>query len=288
MVAQSGVAALAKAGQGPGAWAGPAAPRTGPGSGDGGEARTVTLLPDPEPRPIRVPVISVDDHLIEPADLFEGRMPAAMADGRRESSSSTTASRRGSTKGTSTRTSGSTLWSDRPREDWSMDPARFSRDAARLLRHPRAGRGHGPERGLGVAVLPVARRRILRVGLLEVVRTRSSGSPACAPGTTGTQTSGPARIRSESSPLQLPWLADIDLAAAEVLRNAERGFRAVSFPEFPVASRASFDLLGHVGPVLRRVRRDRDRRLPARRRVGMGAAPVARIRRSSSSRRSSL
>ena len=41
----------------------------------------VTLLPDPEPRPVRVPVISVDDHLIEPRDLFEGRLPAALQDG---------------------------------------------------------------------------------------------------------------------------------------------------------------------------------------------------------------
>ena len=26
------------------------------------------------------PIISVDDHLIEPPDLFEGRMPSALAD----------------------------------------------------------------------------------------------------------------------------------------------------------------------------------------------------------------
>ena len=38
------------------------------------------LLPDPAPRPIRVPVISVDDHLIEPPDMFEGRMPAHLAE----------------------------------------------------------------------------------------------------------------------------------------------------------------------------------------------------------------
>src|ERR1700675_1906542 len=37
------------------------------------------LLPDPEPRPIRVPVISVDDHLIEPPDLFEGRVRSGLA-----------------------------------------------------------------------------------------------------------------------------------------------------------------------------------------------------------------
>ena len=39
-----------------------------------------TLLPDPEPREVRVPVSSVDDHLIEPRDLFEGRLPAALQD----------------------------------------------------------------------------------------------------------------------------------------------------------------------------------------------------------------
>ena len=34
-------------------------------------------------------------------------------------------------------------------------------------------------------------------------------------------------------PLQLPWLADVEVAAAEVEANAARGFKAVSFPEFP-------------------------------------------------------
>jgi predicted TIM-barrel fold metal-dependent hydrolase len=35
-------------------------------------------------------------------------------------------------------------------------------------------------------------------------------------------------------PLQLPWLNDPALAATDVRANAERGFRAVSFPENPV------------------------------------------------------
>ena len=38
-------------------------------------------------------------------------------------------------------------------------------------------------------------------------------------------------------PLQLPWLADIEVAAAEVRANAARGFKAVSFPEFPAQLR---------------------------------------------------
>src|SRR5271156_3992752 len=38
------------------------------------------FLPDPEPREVRTTVISVDDHVVEPPDMFEGRIPAAMAD----------------------------------------------------------------------------------------------------------------------------------------------------------------------------------------------------------------
>ena len=37
-----------------------------------------TLLPDPEPRERHHTIISVDDHLVEPADLFEQRLPAAL------------------------------------------------------------------------------------------------------------------------------------------------------------------------------------------------------------------
>jgi predicted TIM-barrel fold metal-dependent hydrolase len=38
-------------------------------------------------------------------------------------------------------------------------------------------------------------------------------------------------------PLQLPWLADVEVATVEVRANAARGFKAVSFPEFPAQLR---------------------------------------------------
>jgi predicted TIM-barrel fold metal-dependent hydrolase len=38
------------------------------------------FLPDPEPREVKYTVISVDDHLVEPADMFEGRLPAKYQD----------------------------------------------------------------------------------------------------------------------------------------------------------------------------------------------------------------
>ncbi|MSY92336.1 MAG: amidohydrolase, partial [Actinobacteria bacterium] len=32
------------------------------------------LLPDPEPAEVRYTIISVDDHLVEPPEMFEGRL----------------------------------------------------------------------------------------------------------------------------------------------------------------------------------------------------------------------
>ena len=47
-----------------------------------GVKRPVTrpLLPDPAPRPIRYTIISADDHLMEPAHTFEGRLPKKLQD----------------------------------------------------------------------------------------------------------------------------------------------------------------------------------------------------------------
>ena len=40
--------------------------------------RPVELLPDPEPARRYYTVVSVDDHLVEPPHMFEGRMPAKL------------------------------------------------------------------------------------------------------------------------------------------------------------------------------------------------------------------
>ena len=45
-----------------------------------GEERTVTFLPDPPRAPRRYTIVSVDDHIVEPPDTFEGRVPATLAD----------------------------------------------------------------------------------------------------------------------------------------------------------------------------------------------------------------
>ena len=53
------------------------------------------LLPDPEPQEVRYTVISVDDHLVEPPEMFEGRVPEKFATSPPRSSTWTTARRPG-------------------------------------------------------------------------------------------------------------------------------------------------------------------------------------------------
>ncbi len=45
-----------------------------------GSDRTVTFLAEPERAERRYTVISVDDHIVEPPDTFEGRVPRKFAD----------------------------------------------------------------------------------------------------------------------------------------------------------------------------------------------------------------
>jgi hypothetical protein len=39
-----------------------------------------TFLTDPEPEPLFCPIVSADDHVLEPVDVFSRRMPRALAD----------------------------------------------------------------------------------------------------------------------------------------------------------------------------------------------------------------
>ena len=66
-------------------------------------------------------------------------------------------------------------------------------------------------------------------------------------------------------PLCLVPLWDVELAAAEIRRNAARGVRAVAFTELPGLPRPPEHPLRLLGPVLRRVRGDLDRPVHAHR-----------------------
>jgi predicted TIM-barrel fold metal-dependent hydrolase len=178
-------------------------------------------------------IVSVDDHLVEPPNLFEGRLPSALA---------------GAGPRVEVTDDGTEVWlfdgrrhpqiglnavAGRPPDEWSMEPANFD--------DMRPGCWD-----------PVARVADMDVdGVWASLHYPSLIAGFC--GTTFSRCTDPALghacVRAWNDwhieewvgprtdrfiPLQLPWLADPEVAAAEVRANAARGFRAVSFLEQPV------------------------------------------------------
>ena len=78
----------------------------------GKKPEKVTLLPDPPRAKRHLPIISTDDHLVEPPGMFDGRLPAKLADRAprvvENPSGGSGAGGSGGTGGTSPATGGST------------------------------------------------------------------------------------------------------------------------------------------------------------------------------------
>jgi predicted TIM-barrel fold metal-dependent hydrolase len=196
------------------------------------ETRPDTLLPDPEPREVRYTVISVDDHLVEPPDMFEGRMPAHLAD----RAPKVVESRLG-------------------HQLWEFDGQRYTQVGMNAVA------GRRPE----CVTLEPTRFEDMRRGCWDIdARIRdmdingvwaSLNFPSQITGFSGRVFSsasdpelGLAVTRAFNDWLYEAWwqpypdriipggityLADPEVGALEVRRNAERGFRSVTLPERP-------------------------------------------------------
>jgi predicted TIM-barrel fold metal-dependent hydrolase len=190
------------------------------------------LLPDPAPVARRYTVISADDHLIEPPDLFEGRMPAALAGDAPRIVATDDGGEAWAYEGSLYPNIGLNAVVGRPRDQWSMDPARF--DEMR--------------RGCWDIDARVADMDLNGVWASVCFPSLIAGFAGAVFAQSADQDLGLACVRAWNDwhidvwagthpgrivPIQLPWLPDPVIAAAEVRRNAARGFRAVSFVENP-------------------------------------------------------
>ncbi len=192
----------------------------------------MTLLPDPEPRPRYFPVISVDDHLIEPPDLFEGRMPKGLAGQAPKLVESADGKQAWIYEEHAYPNIGLNAVVGRPKDEWTMEPARFDEmrrgcfDIHERIADMDAGGIWAslcfPSLIAGFAGTVFSRSRDPQLGL-ACVRAWNDWHHEVWAGTY------PERI----IPLQITWLRDPQVAAAEIRKNAERGFKALSFPENP-------------------------------------------------------
>jgi predicted TIM-barrel fold metal-dependent hydrolase len=199
-----------------------------------GIKRPVTrpLLPDPDPRPVKYTFISVDDHLMEPPHAFEGRMPERFKDRAPRVVETEEGHEVWSIEGTPYFQVGFMCVAGRPREDHRFEPARFE------------------EVRRGCWDID-ARIKDMDIGGIYA----SVNFPSGVTGFGGTlfselkdQEFGLACVRAWNDwlfeewyskypdriiPLGLTYLTDPELGAAEIRRNAKRGFRAVTMPEQP-------------------------------------------------------
>jgi predicted TIM-barrel fold metal-dependent hydrolase len=190
------------------------------------------LLPDPAPRPIRVPVISVDDHLIEPRDMFEGRMPPRLAERAPRIVERDDGVQHWLYEDRTYPNVGLNAVAGRRRDTWSMDPSRFDEMRPGCFDiHARVG--DMDINGVWASLCFPS----LVAGFCGSVFS-SSVDPELGLACLRAWNDWHAEVWAGTYPdriiaLQLPWLADVSVAAEEVRRNAARGFKAVSFPEFP-------------------------------------------------------
>lgn len=188
--------------------------------------------PEPEPREVKYTIISVDDHLVEPPDMFEGRLPAKFQD-----------------------LAPKVVETDEGHEVWEFDGQRYTQVGMNAV----AGRRRDTVK------LEPFRFEDMRRGCWDIdARIRdmdingvwaSVNFPSMITGFCGrvfASAADPALGLAVTKawndwlfeewyspypdriiPLGITWIADPVLGAEEVRRNAERGFVSVTLPERP-------------------------------------------------------
>jgi predicted TIM-barrel fold metal-dependent hydrolase len=213
-------------------------------------APTHGLLPDPEPEDIAYTIISVDDHLVEPRELFDGRVPAAFVDRAPRVVTLPQGDEAWEFDGQVFRQMGLNAVVGRPREDWSLEPARFD--------EMRPGCWDVDERIKDMDL----------VGVYASISFPSAITGFC--GSVFSRCSDPhlglAVTRAWNDWLHeawcgaypdrlirmgITWLADPEIGAAEIRRNAKRGFVAVTLPEQPHNIGLPSIFSGYWDPILR-------------------------------------
>jgi predicted TIM-barrel fold metal-dependent hydrolase len=190
------------------------------------------FLPEPEPREVHYTVISVDDHVVEPVHTFEGRVPAALADRAPRIVETPEGHQVWEFEGERYTQVGMNAVAGRRPETYGLEPFRFDQ--------MRPG-----------CYDPDARVRDMDInGVWASVNFPSMITGFCGRVffDAADRALGLACIRAWNDwlfeewyspyperivPLGITYLADPELAVAEIRRNAERGFTSVTFPERP-------------------------------------------------------
>jgi len=213
--------------------------------------RAGQFLPEPAQARRYYTVISVDDHLVEPPHMFEGRLPARLQDRAPRIVENPDGSQSWQWENTAYPQIAICAVVGRPKDRWGWEATRF--EDTRLGCYD-----------------PAARIRDMDLDGVQA----SLNFPSFMPGMAGHNffvdagdpELGVACVRAWNDwffeewysaypdriiPCGITWLGDPEIAAAEVRRNAARGFRALSFINAPSQIGLPDLRSGHWDPLLR-------------------------------------
>ncbi|MEX2626731.1 MAG: amidohydrolase family protein [Ilumatobacteraceae bacterium] len=215
-----------------------------------GDDRTVTFLPEPTRAERPYLIVSADDHIVEPPDAFEGRVPAKFADRAPRIVEDERGAESWLYDGQVIPNVGFNAVVGRPVSEYSFEPARFD------------------EMRRGAWDIDA------RVSDMDLNGVYSSlNFPSFLPGfagqrlqlTTKDRDLALASVRAWNDwhieawhgpypdriiPCQIPWLLDPEVGAQMIRENAERGFRAITFSEAPDKLGLPSIHSGHWDPML--------------------------------------
>lgn len=198
-----------------------------------GDERTVTFLPEPPRADRQYLIISADDHIVEPPDTFEGRLPRRFADRAPRVVTGEGGAETWVYDGQSFPNVGFNAVVGRPVSEYGFEPARFDEmrrgswdiDAriADMDLNGVYGSVNFPSFLPGFAGQRLQMSTNDRDLAMAAVRAWNDWHLDAWAGPY------PDRI----IPCQLPWLLDPQVGADMIRENAARGFKAVTFSEAP-------------------------------------------------------
>src|SRR5262249_7550019 len=196
------------------------------------KSATHGLLPDPEPREIEYTIISVDDHLVEPPTMFDGRLPHRFQELAPKIIETVEGHEVWEFDGQLFFQVGLNAVVGRKREDWKVEPTRFD------------------EMRPGCFDIDARIRDMDINGVWASVNFPSQITGFC--GSVFSRCSDPelglavtrawkdwfhevwfSAYPERIVPMGITFLGDADIGAEEIRRNAARGFTAVTLPEMP-------------------------------------------------------
>jgi predicted TIM-barrel fold metal-dependent hydrolase len=192
------------------------------------------FLPEPTPREVKYTVISVDDHVVEPPDTFEGRLPAALQARAPRIVETSKGHQVWEFEGRRYTQVGMNAVAGRRPETVTLEPFRFEQmrpgcyDVDARVRDMDVN-------GVWASVNFPSQITGFCGSVFSAASDRELGLACVQAWNDWLYDEWYTRHPTRIVPLGITYLADPTLASAEIRRNAARGFTSVTLPERPHA-----------------------------------------------------